>query len=76
MLAVKQVEMPQTTSDKDNELQSSVVAALHFEIETLKDLDHPNIVQFLGMLLSIQTGMYTDRMCQVKNKLHNTFPFS
>ena len=48
MLAVKQVEMPQTSSDKDNELQSSVVAALHFEIETLKDLDHANIVQFLG----------------------------
>ena len=48
MLAVKQVEMPQTTSDRDSELQTSVVTALRFEIETLKDLDHPNIVQFLG----------------------------
>ena len=48
MMAVKQVEMPQTSSDKDNEAQKTNLEALKFEIETLKDLDHPNIVQYLG----------------------------
>ena len=48
MLAVKQVELPRTSSDRDNDIQSSVVNALEFEIETLKDLDHANIVQYLG----------------------------
>jgi serine/threonine protein kinase len=48
MLAVKQVEMPQTSSDKDNDAHSSNVTALKFEIQTLKDMDHVNIVQYLG----------------------------
>lgn len=48
MLAVKQVEMPQTSSDKDNETQSNVVNALKGEINMLQDFDHVNIVQFLG----------------------------
>lgn len=48
MLAIKQVEMPQTSSDKDNETQSSVVNALKSEIGMLQDFDHINIVQFLG----------------------------
>lgn len=48
MIAVKQVEMPRTTSDKNHPRQVNVVEALKLESETLKDLDHPNIVQYLG----------------------------
>ncbi|ANB12877.1 mitogen-activated protein kinase kinase kinase BCK1 [Sugiyamaella lignohabitans] len=48
MMAVKQVEVPQSISDKDSERQKEVVGALHSEVETLKDLDHLNIVQYLG----------------------------
>lgn len=48
MIAVKQVELPQTTSDKYDSRQHTVVNALKSESETLKDLDHPNIVQYLG----------------------------
>ncbi|KAI0080310.1 Pkinase-domain-containing protein [Panus rudis PR-1116 ss-1] len=48
MIAVKQVEVPRTASDKDDRRQVSVVEALKLESETLKDLDHPNIVQYLG----------------------------
>ncbi|KIP12516.1 hypothetical protein PHLGIDRAFT_81740 [Phlebiopsis gigantea 11061_1 CR5-6] len=48
MIAVKQVEIPRTASDKDDHRQVTVVEALKLESETLKDLDHPNIVQYLG----------------------------
>src|SRR5258705_9652343 len=48
MIAVKQVEMPQTASDKADSRQHVVVQALKSESETLRDLDHPNIVQYLG----------------------------
>lgn len=48
MIAVKQVELPKTDSDRDDKRQVSVVEALKLESETLKDLDHPNIVQYLG----------------------------
>ncbi|TFK41254.1 hypothetical protein BDQ12DRAFT_432162 [Crucibulum laeve] len=48
MIAVKQVELPQTASDKNDSRQHTVVQALKMESETLKDLDHPNIVQYLG----------------------------
>ena len=48
MIAVKQVEIPRTASDKNDSRQVTVVEALKFESETLKDLDHPNIVQYLG----------------------------
>lgn len=48
MIAVKQVEIPRTDSDINDARQSSVVEALKLESETLKDLDHPNIVQYLG----------------------------
>lgn len=49
MLAVKQVELPKTRSDRDNERQTSVVAALKSEIHLMRDLEHPNIVQYLGL---------------------------
>ena len=48
MIAVKQVELPRTASDKTDTRQQTVVQALKMESETLKDLDHPNIVQYLG----------------------------
>ncbi|ETW87393.1 hypothetical protein HETIRDRAFT_407058, partial [Heterobasidion irregulare TC 32-1] len=48
MIAVKQVEIPRTASDKSDSRQVTVVEALKLESETLKDLDHPNIVQYLG----------------------------
>ncbi|KAH8918760.1 Pkinase-domain-containing protein [Atractiella rhizophila] len=49
MLAVKQVAIPQTDSDREDKRQTGVVDALVSEVELLKDLDHPNIVQYLGM---------------------------
>ncbi|KAF8350145.1 MAP kinase [Amanita rubescens] len=48
MMAVKQVELPQTASDRNDSRQTSVVQALKLESETLKELDHPHIVQYLG----------------------------
>ncbi|KAK9476672.1 hypothetical protein V1514DRAFT_311011 [Lipomyces japonicus] len=48
MIAVKQVDMPQTAGDKDSVQQREVVEALNAEIETMKDLEHLNIVQYLG----------------------------
>ncbi|MBW0501561.1 hypothetical protein O181_041276 [Austropuccinia psidii MF-1] len=48
MLAVKQVELPKTRSDRESERQNNVVAALKSEIHLMRDLEHPNIVQYLG----------------------------
>ena len=48
MMAVKQVKLPQTVSDRNDTRQTSVVRALKLESETLKELDHPHIVQYLG----------------------------
>lgn len=48
VIAVKQVEIPRTASDKNDSRQVGVVDALKLESETLKDLDHPHIVQYLG----------------------------
>lgn len=48
MIAVKQVEIPKTDADRDDKRQVSLVEALKLESETLKDLDHPHIVQYLG----------------------------
>lgn len=52
MFAVKQVEnstaASTSTSDRKVSRQMEFVQALKTEIETLKDLDHPHIVQYLG----------------------------
>lgn len=48
MIAVKQVEVPQTMSDKSSARQKEVIDTLHSEVENMKDLDHFNIVQYLG----------------------------
>ncbi|KAJ7822076.1 kinase-like domain-containing protein [Mycena olivaceomarginata] len=48
VIAVKQVEIPRTASDKNDSRQVTIVQALKDESETLRVLDHPNIVQYLG----------------------------
>lgn len=48
MIAVKQVEVARTINDREDERSKSMVDALNAEIENLKDLDHPHIVQYLG----------------------------
>ena len=46
-LAVKQVEV-NNAGDKSSSTRKALIAALNQEIETMKDLDHANIVQYLG----------------------------
>ncbi|GAA5974081.1 hypothetical protein JCM11641_003422 [Rhodosporidiobolus odoratus] len=48
-IAVKQVEMPRMFSDKEDQRVQGMISSLKGEIELLKDLDHPNIVLYLGM---------------------------
>ncbi|KAJ6582056.1 kinase-like domain-containing protein [Mycena capillaripes] len=48
MIAVRQVKIPRTPSDKNDSRQVAVVRALKLEIEALKVLDHPNIIKYLG----------------------------
>jgi len=47
MIAVKQVDLPHTASDMSNS-RRYIAQALKSESELLKDLNHPNIVQYLG----------------------------
>jgi serine/threonine protein kinase len=47
IMAVKQVELPKTMSGLKKQ-QIEMIEALKFESSTLKDLDHPHIVQYLG----------------------------
>ena len=48
MLAVKQVDVSRSIHDRDDDRAKCMMDALNAEIETLKDLDHPHIVQYLG----------------------------
>ena len=48
MIAVKQVELPKTDSDRNDTRQTTVVEAIKSESATLRDLEHPNVVQYLG----------------------------
>jgi serine/threonine protein kinase len=48
MLAVKQVEVSRALIERDDDRSKAMIDALNAEIETLKDLDHPHIVQYLG----------------------------
>ncbi|KAK7064287.1 kinase domain-containing protein [Favolaschia claudopus] len=55
LIAVKRVEAPQTASDRADSRQLEMVRALKFESQTLKDLTHPNIVQYLGFEETAET---------------------
>ena len=48
MNAVKQVEIPRTEDDRNNSRRVTAVEALRLESEILKDLDHQNVIQYLG----------------------------
>jgi serine/threonine protein kinase len=48
IIAVKQVEIPKTESDRNDSRLNSVVESLQSERDILRDLDHPHIVQYLG----------------------------
>lgn len=51
LLAVKQVEVSHNSTDKNKDDPAKIkemVKALDIEIDTMKDLDHVNIVQYLG----------------------------
>jgi mitogen-activated protein kinase kinase kinase len=62
-MAVKQVEILQTASDRSKSRLLDIMQAIKFESNTLKDLDHPNIVQYLGYEESPQyLSMYVHAM--------------
>jgi mitogen-activated protein kinase kinase kinase len=48
LMAVKQVEMPSTSGSQLDQKKHNMVEALKHEIGLLRDLKHPNIVQYLG----------------------------
>lgn len=48
MIATKLIEMPRAARDKNDSRHTSAVEILKLESEIMKDLDHPNIVQYLG----------------------------
>lgn len=54
LMAVKQVELP-TGSARNEERKRAMVEALEREIELLKELQHENIVQYLGGYFSRST---------------------
>lgn len=55
-IAVKQVDIPTTTSDHHNKQLSETADALYREISLLKDLEHENIVQYLGYDVDEEEG--------------------
>lgn len=69
MIAVKQVEIPRTENDRNDSRQVTVVEALKLESETLKDLDHQNVVQYLGFE---ETPRYLSMLVAVSD--YNRYP--
>jgi len=56
MFAIKQVDLPQTLSERNSDRLKTSVEALFSEMEVLKDLDHENIVQYLGFSQNEETA--------------------
>ncbi|KAG0082876.1 hypothetical protein BGZ93_002159 [Podila epicladia] len=56
MIAIKQVDLPQTLSERNCEQLKTSVDALFSEMEVLKDLEHENIVQYLGFAQNEETA--------------------
>ncbi|KAF9320675.1 hypothetical protein BGZ91_004682 [Linnemannia elongata] len=56
MIAIKQVDLPQTLSERNCDRLKTSVEALFSEMEVLKDLDHENIVQYLGFAQNEETA--------------------
>ena len=48
LMAVKQVEMPSNSGSAMDAKKNNMIEALKHEISLLRDLKHPNIVQYLG----------------------------
>ena len=48
MIAVKQVKIHGPEDDRNDTRRMTAVEALKLESETLKDLDHRNVVRYLG----------------------------
>ena len=48
LIAVKQVEVPRMEDNKSHTRRMTVVETLRLEREIMKDLDHQNVVQYLG----------------------------
>ncbi|CAA94620.1 MEK kinase (MEKK) Mkh1 [Schizosaccharomyces pombe] len=48
LIAVKQVEIPQTINGRHDQLRKDIVDSINAEISMIADLDHLNIVQYLG----------------------------
>jgi len=48
MIAVKQVKIPKMEDDRDESRRMTAVEALKLESEALQDLDHQNVVRYLG----------------------------
>lgn len=56
LMAVKQVELPSGDA-RNEEKKRNMVQALEREIELLKELQHENIVQYLGKLIPYMRGV-------------------
>ncbi|PPQ85602.1 hypothetical protein CVT24_012456 [Panaeolus cyanescens] len=57
LIAVKQIELPQTNG-QDNSPQHQLARSFNRESETLKDLEHTNIVKYLGF--EMKPSVYID----------------
>ncbi|VDB84833.1 unnamed protein product [Peniophora sp. CBMAI 1063] len=48
IIVAKQVEIPRIVSERGDEQRTNALEALMRECETLKNLDHPNVVHYMG----------------------------
>lgn len=69
LMAVKQVELP-TGSAPNEERKKSMLSALEREIELLRDLHHPNIVQYHCEFKYFLTSMCLVELIYLNSQLH------